>query len=880
MTSNLEALLPVAPTVPAQTETSKELHTSIQYSGDAQALRQELAQRRSEIITHFEAKQDPQQLLRQLSVSVDEILVRAWTASAMPRTATLIAVGGYGRATLFPHSDVDILILLAEPAKPCVQAALELLIGQLWDIGLELSHSVRTREECVTEANSDITIQTSLVESRFIAGNRRAFNAMTKELHKHLDPQKFFRAKILEQQQRHARFQDTPYSLEPNCKESPGGLRDLQIILWVSRAANLGHSWQELAQRGLMTPVEAQLVRRTQRLLKMIRIRLHLLAGRREDRLVFDMQTSLAKAFNLEETAERRASEVLMQRYYRAAKIVSQMNVIVLQNIEARLFPLVDVIPVAINDRFQSLNGLLDICDEDVFQRNPSALLEAFLLMQQHPELKGMSARTLRGLFHGRKFINAQFRRDPNHRAMFLSLFQQPHGIVHELRRMNQLSILGRYLPAFRRIVGQMQHDLFHVYTVDQHILMVVRNMRRFTMPEFAHEYPLCSRLIANFQRHWLLYIAAFFHDIAKGRHGDHSKLGTNDARRFCRDHSISKEDTKLVVFLVEHHLTMSRIAQKEDMSDPDVIGAFAKTVRDERRLTALYLLTVADIRGTSPKVWNAWKGKLLEDLYFRTLRALGGAKTDTHAELAMRQEASKRILSLYAFDEQTVQLFWEKLDVAWFLRHDAQDIAWITRAFAMRSDREQPLVRARLSPLGEGLQVVVYTPDQPDLLARICEFFDRHRFYVLDARVHTTKTGYALDTFHLTDNGQAHYRDMIVSVEQELAVHIARAAPLSKPSKGRISRQSQNFPIKPTVDLFPDERGQYYLLNMSSADRDGQLYAILRVLAEHKVNVQTAKVTTLGERVENFFLVEGAILSNTKAQIQLETELLQTLSQ
>jgi [protein-PII] uridylyltransferase len=463
-----------------------------------------------------------------------------------------------------------------------------------------------------------------------------------------------------------------------------------------------------------------------------------------------------------------------MQRYYRAAKIISQMNVIVLQNIESQLFP-ISATPVTINERFQSLNSLLDICDDQVFQRTPSALLEAFTLLQQHAELNGMTARTLRGLFHGRNLINAAFRRDPANRATFLSLFQQPHGIVHEFRRMNQLSILGRYLPAFRRIVGQMQHDLFHVYTVDQHIMMVVRNMRRFTMPEFAHEYPLCSRLIANFQRHWLLYIAAFFHDIAKGRHGDHSKLGMNDAKRFCREHLLSKEDTALVVFLVEHHLTMSRIAQKEDLSDPDIIQAFANSVGDERKLTALYLLTVADIRGTSPKVWNAWKGKLLEDLYFRTLRALGGTKPDASAELAMRQEDSKRILALYAFDAQSVQRFWEKLDVAWFLRHDAQDIAWITRAFAMRDDRTEPLVRARLSPLGEGLQVVVYTPDQPDLLARICEFFDRHRFSVLDARVHTTKTGYALDTFHLTDSGQAHYRDMIVSMEQELAVHIGR---------------------------------------------------------------------------------------------------------
>ena len=849
------------------------------------AWRKRLRAEREWLRLAFEAKPQAEAFLRGLAQVHDSLLRECWRCFRTTHSAALIAVGGYGRRELAPHSDVDILILLAEAPDAREVAALERMIGILWDIGLELGHSVRTVEQCIAESSRDVTVETSLVEARFLAGSRKLATTLFETLRDARDHQQFFRAKLLEQQQRYAKFQDTPYALEPNVKESPGGLRDLQMILWTARAAGLGKSWSELERGGIVTRIEARQLRRCENFLRLVRIRLHCIAKRREDRLVFDMQTALAENFGLVATANCRASEVLMQRYYRTAKVVTQLNVIVLQTIEARLFPARDVAPISIDANFQNAGGLLDIVDEDVFRRGPSALLEAFLVMERHSELKGMTARTMYAIWRNRTLIDAKFRRDPVNRALFLALFQQPRGIVHEFRRMNQLSVLGRYLPAFRRIVGQMQHDLYHVYTVDQHILMVVRNVRRFTMPELAHEYPLCSRLIANFERHWLLYIAAFFHDIAKGRGGDHSKLGMIDTRRFCRDHGIATDDAALVVFLVEQHLTMSRVAQKEDLSDPDVIRAFAGVVGNERRLAALYLLTVADVRGTSPKVWNAWKGKLLEDLYFRALRALSasGTPNSAHAELAWRQQEARRILQLYEFDGSAIERFWGRLDVAWFLRHDAQDIAWITRSFAPMRDVNKPRVKGRLSPAGEGLQIVVYTPDQPDLLARICQFFDRQRFFILDARVHTT-TGAeserrALDTFHVLDPDGAHYRERIVGIERDLALHLAHPTPLPPPSTGRPSRQSRSFPIASTVDLRPDERGRFHLLTLSTSDRDGLLYAILRVFSAHHVNVQAAKITTLGDRVEDFFLVDGAILDDAKAQIQLETELLEMLS-
>jgi [protein-PII] uridylyltransferase len=844
----------------------------------AATLKEQLKSERHATIAAFRADGKPEKLLSRLRQNVDLALTQAWLSFRLPANTALVAVGGYGRGELFPSSDVDVLVLLESPPDAALQGKLEELVQLFWDLGLEIGHSIRTIDECLAESAADITVQTSLLEARLVTGNRKLFQFLRDRCNAAINPQAFFQAKTLELRQRHVKYEDTPYSLEPNCKESPGGLRDLQVIIWVAKAAGLGDSWRKLAERGLITPTEARQLTQKERAFKDIRIRLHIHTGRKEDRLVFDVQTPIAESFGFQTNETRRASEYLMQHYYWAAKSVTQLNTILLQNIEAQLFPQ-PISPQPINERFNEVNGLIDIAQDNTFEAAPSAMLELFLLIAQHSELKGMTARTLRALWHARFKIDGKFRRDPANRALFLQIIQAPQGITHALRGMNQTSVLGRYLPNFRRIIGQMQHDLFHVYTVDQHILMVVRNVRRFTMTEHAHEYPFCSQLMANFAQPWLLYIAALFHDIAKGRGGDHSQLGMGDARKFCKEHGLSKADTELVVFLVQHHLTMSQVAQKQDLSDPDVVRHFAGVVKDERHLTALYLLTVADIRGTSPKVWNAWKGKLLEDLYRMTLRVLGGEDASTEHELHNRQEESLKTLRLYGLPENANRRLWQQLDVAYFLRHDAADIAWQTRVLYDKVDSANTVVKCRLAPIGEGVQVAVYVKDQPDLFARICSYFDRKNFSILDAKIHTTKHGYALDTFLVTEPAFASsYRDIISLIEHELAQLVESHAALPTPTKGRLSRLSRTFPITPTVDLRPDERGQYYLLSVSANDRNGLLYSIANVLAKYRVNLHTAKIMTLGERVEDVFLVDGPVLNNARSQIQLETDLLEAL--
>jgi [protein-PII] uridylyltransferase len=577
-----------------------------------------------------------------------------------------------------------------------------------------------------------------------------------------------------------------------------------------------------------MTASEAREVTRHERLIDDLRIRLHYLAGRREDRLVFDVQTPLARQLGLEDTPHRRASEQLMQRYYRAAKSVRQIGVILLQNLHGRLFP-TRLAVQPIDDDFQAVDELLDLHNDKLFGERPGAILDSF---------------------------------------------RQPRGVTHELRRMNQYGILGRYLPVFGRIVGQMQHDLFHVYTVDEHILMVIRNLRRFTEAQHAHEYPLCSRLIADFAKPEVLYVAGLFHDIAKGRGGDHSALGSRDARRFCRQHGLSSEDTQLVSWLVDQHLTMSLTAQKQDISNPDVVAAFVAKVKTERRLAALYLLTVADIRGTSPKVWNAWKAKLLEDLFHAAKARLSGAGgRGLQDSLDARRAEAARRLRLYAVPDGAEQELWQRLDGVYFQRHSADEIAWHARHLYFRVDGAEPVVKTRLAREGAGLQVMIYLPDQKELFARICGFFGRAQLSILEARIHTTRHGYALDTFDVHDptNPNASYREAMSFIEYELKQALMTRAQLRLSSPGRISRHLKHFPLTPEIRIFPDDKGTHFILEIVAGDRPGLLSRIAYVLATANVNVESAKINTLGERAEDVFLLDGARLHDEAALLRLE---------
>lgn len=850
------------------------------------SLRDRFNLRRQEAIASFRKHLRPEALLAALRRITDQALREIIKLHPLPKGAALAAVGGYGRGDLYPYSDIDVLILLQDDPSAGDQQQLESLVAALWDLGLELGHSVRTIADCRHEAANDITVETALLEVRWLAGNKELLKELSLAMHEQLDVQTFFQAKRAEMQQRHTRHQDTPYALEPNCKEAPGGLRDLQVIFWLAQAAGLGRTWREIKQTQLLTAAEYRALRRADLAFKRLRIELHLLAGRREDRLLFDLQPALAQVYGFKPIKNRRPSELLMQRYYWAARVVSQLNTILMQAIEERLFARPDTPVRVIDDDFVEVHNRLGLVRDDAFERNPTLLLRAFLVMQERPELTGLSAQIMRAMWHARRRIDPQFRRNPVNRHLFIQILQQPRGIVHALRRMTMLNILPRYLPEFRKIVGQMQHDLFHAYTVDQHILMVIRNLRRFTMPEHAQEYPLASQLVANFDRHWLLYIAALYHDIAKGRGGDHSELGARDVRRFCKNHGLDPADADLVEFLVRQHLTMSQFAQKRDQTDPAVVNEFAQRVQDERHLTALYLLTVADIRGTSPKVWNSWKGKLLEDLYRLTLAALGGAQPDTGTVLALRKEAAATEVRLMGLRDESREEFWKQLDVAYFLRHEASEIAWHTRHLYYRTDSPEPVVKVRIIGQNEGLQVLVYTHDKSELFVTICRYFDQRFLRIQDARIHTTLHGWALDSFIvLLPPHEKDFRSQASLIEHELALKLAsNPTPQTPaeydPSWRRQSRRSRVFPMVPNVELQPDENSRSWRLSIAATDRPGLLYSLAQVFARHGINLKMAKVMTLGDRVEDIFIIEGDTLAHPRTQLQFERSVLSTLDE
>jgi len=849
--------------------------------------RDALIRQRQDAIAQFQARHRPVPLLNALRRAADRA-IRQWIRlHPLPPGAALAAVGGYGRGELYPHSDVDLLVLLETDPRPEDTETIAALIAQLWDVGLDLSHSVRTIAQCREQAALDVTVQTALLEARWLAGNRRLVRALGTAMRADLDAPGFFQAKRVEMQQRHAHYQNTAYALEPNCKESPGGLRDLQIIQWLAQAAGLGATWKAIADTDLLTATELRALRRAERAFKRLRIELHLLAGRREDRLLFDLQPRLAQVYGFTDTRTRRASEFLMQRYYWAARVVSQFHTILMQHIEERLFPPAHQEIRPIDADFYACNNRLALRHEDGFARKPALLLRAFLVIQRHAELQGMTAQTLHAMWHARLRIDKAFRHDPAHRRLFLQILQEPRGVVHALRRMHVFNILPRYLPVFRRVVGQMQHDLFHVYTVDEHTLMVIRNLRRFTLPEYAGEHPLASACMAGFKDTWLLYVAAFFHDIAKGRGGDHSVLGARDARRFCVQHAVSKENTDLVEFLVRQHLSLSLVAQKRDLGDACVIRDFAALVGTPRRLRALYLLTVADIRGTSPKVWNAWKAKLIDDLYSLTLQALEHARPhplEPADLLAQRKADAREDMRRQGLADVRCDAFWSQLDVAYFLRHDVSEIAWQTMQLYDRVDSVQPVVRGRRLN-AQTLQVMVYVRDRKDLFVSICRYFDQELLNIQDARIHTTRSGWALDTFIVLPptwgDCAVHMQTRLdARLQEQLARHLCMPEDHDAHKPHTVwhgSRRARVFPIVPQVDLTMDDAGDTWRLSLTATDRPGLLYQLAQVFVQHGVNLHMAKIMTLGDRVEDVFILQGDTL--IEAPQRFERAILRVLS-
>ncbi|MGJ8620864.1 MAG: [protein-PII] uridylyltransferase [Methylophilaceae bacterium] len=818
--------------------------------------RNELKAQQAVLEQAFFEDKNPANLLKQHTKLLDKLLQDVWKSSSLSDEISLIAVGGYGRQELFPHSDIDLLFLVPENVSESQNTAIERVIGTLWDIGLNIGHSVRTMHECIQEASEDVSIQTNLLEARLLCGPKATFANFYISIMQNMDADKFLDEKLAEQKHRHAKFNDTAYKLEPNIKESPGGLRDLHSVLWVAQSQGLGNTWQELEKNGIISPRELSSIKKHERNLNTLRIRLHYLAKRREDRLLFDFQNQLAANLGLVNTKSKRASEQLMQSYYRSVRYISLINEIVIKSFVNTSVPSEQ--DKVINDDFIVQGNLLELAAPDLFQTKPSAILECFLLLQGHPELDGFSPVLLRQLQNANKLITKTFRESEANQQLFLSILKQKDGVHHSISRMNRYGVLGKYIPVFGKIVGQMQHDLFHVYTVDAHTINVLANLRRFSKPELKYEFPLCSKLFSEFEKPYLLYLAAIFHDIGKGRGGDHSELGKVDARRFCDLHGLPSEDTALVSWLVEMHLQLSKVAQKSDLSDPAVIEQFAKKVGSEMRLIALYLLTVADVRGTSPTVWNAWKARLLESLFLETRLVLNNKSFSVKKAIADRQEKASAKLQKYDLSPKAYQDFWNEVGEPYFSRYNSNEIAWQTRLLIPHVYTIKPIVRAHLSREGDGIEVMIYTKNQQDLFARICNFFDRLGYNIGQAKIYTTNHNYALNNFIVLDQSttEISYSGLLKHIEENLYDKILSTTQIEAPIKGRLCRQVKHMPIKTAVSFETVTENNYLMVDIVACDLPGLLASIAFIFIKHDVMIHNAKINTLGNRAEDTFLI------------------------
>jgi [protein-PII] uridylyltransferase len=824
---------------------------------------------------------------------IDQLIVRAWNRHLplLPPgfRAALVAVGGYGRGELHPASDIDLMVLLEKDRPAKVQPFVEALIRFFWDMGLEVGHSVRTLKDCVRESKDDITVATNLMESRLLDGDAALFRKMCQMTHasKIWPSRKFFAAKRQEQIQRHHHFHDTAYNLEPNIKDGPGGLRDIQMISWVTQRHFDTASLHDLVRPGFLSEEEYRTLIRGRNFLWHVRAGLHYLAGRREDRLLFDHQRDLARHFGYKDRPGFLAVEQFMKRYYRTVKDLSLLNEILLQHFEEAILAHGRIKVRPLNRRFQSHHGFLEVSHPRVFERAPYALLEMFLLMQQHPELKGVRAGTIRLVRANLHRIDNKFRKDLACRSLFMEIMRQPHGITHELRRMNAYGVLGAYLPAFGRIVGQMQHDLFHVYTVDAHSLMVVRNLRRFTLPEFRDEFPLASELIQKLVKPERLYLGGLFHDIAKGRGGDHSELGEKEAETFCRLHNLSEYDTRFVCWLVRYHLLMSATAQREDISDPDVVLRFAQRVGDQEHLDNLYLLTVADMRGTSPAVWNTWKGRLLSQLHSATSRLLArgiAEPIDLEEHVADLRRSTLEKLQPSGIPETAVQRFWQDLDADYFLPYDVESLAWHARMLAQAQASELPIVATRCTPELGGSEFLIYTPDRDDLFAVMTAGFDRLNLSIVDARIHTLRNGFALDSFVVLDHTGQPVSDAraLAQLQKAMRDQMLNPKPGREIQTSGLQRQLKHFPIETRVSFSPSPRGQLSIMEVTAQDRPGLLYQVALALKDCRINLVASKVATYGERAEDIFFVNSRDHRQPLTQEQmkcLEAEIVRRLA-
>jgi len=829
------------------------------------------------LIEKFKAGAPITELIRARADFIDGLLVDAWyrLAGVHAPALALIAVGGYGRRELHPYSDIDFLILLNEPSRDAspgheyaweqpYEQAVTAFYHFLLDIGLSPGHSVRSLEECVGAARDDQTIMTNLMEARYLAGAKDLFDALMIRIGpEHLWPTaQFFAAKMDEQRSRYHKYHDTAYNLEPNVKEGPGGLRDIQIIGWIVKRHHRSSDLRDLIVQGWLTEAEFAELQAAQEYLWRVRFALHALTGRREDRLLFDYQRELAEQFGFAGEKPNEPVERFMQDYFRTVMGLERLNEMVLQLFaEVMLNGDQEAAASPINPYFQSVNNYLEARHSQVFKNHPLALLEIFLILQQNSDLQGIRASTIRLIRQHLCLIDEDFRNDPKACRLFMEILRQPGGITHQLRRMNRYGLLAAYLPAFGNVVGRMQYDLFHVYTVDEHTLFVVRNLRRFALDKHKEEHPNCNEIFQLIEKPELLYIAALMHDIAKGSGGDHSEVGEGIAREFCLRHGLDHRETELVQWLVRHHLLMSMTAQRKDIGDPEVIHEFATQVGDPDRLNHLYLLTVADIRATNPSLWNTWKGALLHELFSATRRAFRSGlekPADLEHRVRVAKEDTRRILQRLGISAEAIEQIWPMVSADYFMRFQPEEIAWHTVAIASCGPDDLPMVLLRPMSQRGTAEIFIHARNQDFIFAHSTAVLDQLGLNILDARIITTGNDFVMNSYHVLEQSGEPIKDQRRQIQicSRLRQCLLDTSVEPLQVKRLQTRQVRHFAVPTQIYFHRDAQERCTILELIATDRPGLLSKVGQAFGRAGIRLCDARISTIGSRAEDIFRV------------------------
>jgi [protein-PII] uridylyltransferase len=830
------------------------------WSAEAKA---SLAATDARLSRRYDHSDDIERILALRARAVDQLLIDAWQRCMCGHPAvgdpaksalSLFAVGGYGRGELFPQSDVDLLVLAEADVQTHWHEALGQFFAMVWDVGLKLGHAVRSPEEC-TQAAEDQTVMTALLEARPLVADAQAVARLAEAIapERVWPARAFFQVKREEMAARHARFGDTSDNLEPNLKEGPGALRDLHTLGWMALRAFGVSEIEPLVGMGHLGPDEAIALSRERHQLSRLRYGLHLVARRPEERLGFDYQKMLAARLGFADDAQSLGVEKMMQGFYRSASIVRRITDRLLQRFEEQFDG--EAAPEVLDERFELRRGYLTAREAYWPRRDIGEVFALFAAWARHAQVRGLHSGTARALAEALPRLPAFQEATETQRAAFMALLRGPRA-VQTLTRMARLGVLGQWIPAFARVSGRMQFDLFHVYTVDQHTLMVLRNLAQFASGRADERFSIAHEVWPRLRKPELLLLGGLFHDIAKGRGGDHSELGAVDAREFCLAHAVAASDIELVVWLVEQHLKMSVTAQKQDIADPEVVHRFAQAVGSRERLDYLYLLTCADIAGTSPKLWNTWKDRLLADLYFATRRVLREGLEQplaVEAHVSEGRQATHALMIMQGFDNATINRQFAEMPAESFMRFRPEQLAWQAAAL-VDVQAGDTLVRARhIADDAEAMEVFVHSPDRDGLFAAIVATLDRLGLGIHQARVLVGPNGTVFDTFEVLPTVDYATRDP-QQAAAALRQALAGALEQVRASQRALPRQLKHFRFPTRVEFQPARDGQRTVLDLVAADRPGLLAQVALVLRQLQLRVHDARIATFGERAEDVF--------------------------